>query len=128
MRIIKGTALEYIPASHEDPKNPEVWKKVLCKKENFSEGKLQMINWAKLPVGKTFKAHYHEDMEEIFIIFNGKTKIYVGSEEAEMEKGDAVLIPPGSVHKMANICGEDVEYVAIGISSEQEGKTVVVGV
>lgn len=126
MKIIRGNNLVYTPASHEDKNHPGVWKKVLYQKGDLLEGKIQMINWAKLRVGKTFQAHYHEDMDEIFIILNGKTKIYLDKEKAELEKGDAVLIPMKAIHKMSNIGSEDVEYLAIGISLGKDGKTIVI--
>lgn len=124
MKIIRGKDLKFIPASHEDKDNPSVWKKILFSKEDLINGKVQMINWAKIPIGKTFKAHYHEDMEEIFIILNGKTKITIDNEEGELEKGDAVIIPIGKVHRMSNISPYDVEYIVIGLSLGKDGKTI----
>lgn len=126
MLIIRNKDLSYIPASHEDQSNPEVWKKVLFQKDDLIDGRIQMINWAKLPVGNSFQAHYHEDMDEIFIILNGRTKIKINDEEAELEPGDAVVTPRKQIHKMTNICEEDVLYVVIGISLQAGGKTVVV--
>lgn len=86
-----------------------------------------MVNWAKLPVNCSFKAHYHQDMDEIFIILNGKTKIKINEEEDSLETGDAVLTPMKHTHKMTNICPEDVLYIVIGISRGLNGKTIVVG-
>lgn len=126
MIIIKSKDLEYIPASHEDQQNPEVWKKILFKREDLKEGRVQIINWVKLPVGNSFKAHYHEDMDEIFIIMNGKTIMKVDEEETSLEKGDAVLTPMKHIHKMTNIGDEDVLYIVVGISRGENGKTIVV--
>ncbi len=126
MQVIRSKDLKYIPASHEDQQNPGVWKKILFKKADLVKGKIQMINWAKLPVGKTFNPHYHEDMDEVFIILNGKVKIRIDQEEEELEKGDAVVTPMRTVHQMSNICGEDVCYIVIGISRQLDGKTVTV--
>ena len=39
----------------------------------------------------------------------------------------SVLIDAREVHVMRNMCEEDVEYLAMGISSGQGGKTVNVG-
>lgn len=124
MIFIRAKDLKYIPASHEDQNNPNVWKKILFKKDELVDGRIQMINWAKLPVGKTFEPHYHEDMDEVFIILNGKVKIKIGKEEADLEKGDAVVTPMNQVHQMSNICSKDVEYLVIGISRELNGKTI----
>lgn len=126
MKIIKSKDLEFIPASHEDQSNPEVWKKVIFKKEDLAKGRIQMINWAKLPKGNTFVPHYHEDMDEIFIILNGQVTIYRGKEKASLKKGDAVLVPMKEIHKMRNTGRGDVYYLVIGISRGQGGKTVIV--
>ena len=86
---------------------------------------MQMVNWCRMEPGKSFRAHYHEDMGEIFIILRGQAKILVDGEEAEMGKGEAVAIPPGEVHEMKNAGGEDLEYLAIGISRGKGGKTIL---
>lgn len=126
MKIVRGSTLSFVPASHEDHKNPEVWKKVLLTHKELTLGRVQMVNWSKLPVGKTFKLHYHENMEEVFILLCGKTKITVDSEEADMEKGDLVIIPAKSTHMMKNIGDIDVEYLVFGITTSEKGKTVIV--
>ena len=48
MKIIKNALIPFIPASHEDPVDPGVFKKVLFKAEDFAKGHIQIINWAKL--------------------------------------------------------------------------------
>jgi mannose-6-phosphate isomerase-like protein (cupin superfamily) len=126
MKIIRSTELELVPASHEDPKSPGVLKKVLLREDDFVEGKVHMINLALLPVGKSFKPHYHEDMQEVFVIIRGDAKIAVGKEQTTAGPGDVIVIPPGSIHRMENIGKENVEYVAIGVSQGKDGKTVVV--
>jgi len=126
MKIFRLNDLEWIPASHESPQSPSVWKKVLLQKADLLEGRVQMVNWCRMEPGKSFRAHYHEDMEEIFIILKGQAKIRVNGEEAEMGEREAVVILPREVHEMKNAGGEDLEYLAVGISQGKGGKTVVV--
>ncbi len=126
MKIIHSQNIEFIPASHEIKSDPGVLKKILLQKEDFINGKVQMINWALLGCGKSFQNHFHEDMQEIFIILQGKVEINVGEESAVLEKGDVVVIPPLKNHKMINIGKIDVEYIVVGISSGDNGKTVTV--
>ncbi|MDY6988291.1 MAG: cupin domain-containing protein [Thermodesulfobacteriota bacterium] len=126
MKVIRSRALEFVPASHEDPTSPGVLKKVLLHKDDLVEGRVQMINWALLPVGKAFRSHYHEDMEEVFIVIHGSAKMTVGKEEAKIGPGDVVVIPVGTVHKMENMGKQDVEYLAMGVSQGKNGKTVTV--
>ena len=124
MRIIRGSEIDFIPASHEDPKDPGVLKKVLVKRDELIQGRIQMINWARMEVGKAFESHYHEDMEEVFVILTGRAEIVVDGERGELEAGDAVLIPVRGVHQMRNMGSEVVEYIALGVSNEQGGKTI----
>lgn len=124
MKIVRGSELDFVPASHEDPKNPGSLKKVLVGKDDLVVGRVMMINWAKLPVGKAFEAHYHEDLDEVFVIMSGEAEIKVGDEVEKLKAGDAVVIPMKSVHVMVNTGKVDVEYIALGVSSERGGKTV----
>lgn len=126
MKIVHFSSLDYIPASHENKKTPEVWKKVLLTHSDLISGKVQMVNWAKLPKGNTFEAHYHESMEEIFIILSGKARVRGGGKEAILEKSDVVVIPPKMIHDMKNISDQDVEYLVIGITNASDGNTIVV--
>ena len=125
MKIFRLNDLEWIPASHESPQSPSVWKKVLLQKADLLEGRVQMVNWCRMEPGKSFRAHYHEDMEEIFIILKGQAKILVNGEEAEMGEREAVVILPREVHAMKNPRGEDLEYLAVGISQGKGGKTIL---
>ena len=126
MKIISAADLSFVAAGHEDPQSPSVWKKVLLKRDEVQDGKVQMVNWALLPVGKTFSPHYHEDMQELFVIIRGETRITVEGDTAVLKRGDAVLIDPHEVHEMSNIGDEDVEYIALGISAGTGGRTIVV--
>lgn len=126
MKLIPFAANSYVPAGHENPSAPGVLKKVLFEKADLQPGRIQMINWAKLPVGKQFARHYHEDMQEVFVLVQGVAEITVGTETAILRRGDAVLIDAGEIHQMRNISQEDAEYLAIGITREAGGRTVVV--
>lgn len=126
MKHILSSVLEYIPASHENPDAPGVFKKILLKRQDLVNGRIQMINWALLPAGKTFQRHYHEDMQEVFIMVQGTAKITIEQETEVLFAGDAVVIPIGHVHTMQNIGPDNVQYVVVGISTGDNGKTVIV--
>jgi mannose-6-phosphate isomerase-like protein (cupin superfamily) len=125
MKIIRFKDLKFVPASHEDPKNPAVVKKVLLTVNDLSKARIQMINWCKLPPKKTFTPHLHESMKEIYIILSGKAKIKIGNQKAILKKGDLVIIPEGKTHFMTNISPKNVEYLAMGITWGLTGKTII---
>lgn len=124
MQIVRFNDLDFIPASHEDPKDPGALKKILLKRDDIPNGRIQMINWSKIPKGKTFAPHYHEKMIEVFIIMNGKVKAKIDKEEAILEKGDMVIVMEGQVHTFENISNEPVNYFAMGVVTSEGGKTV----
>jgi mannose-6-phosphate isomerase-like protein (cupin superfamily) len=126
MQVIRSGDKPFIPASHENPLAPGVWKKVLFQRDELQPGTVQMVNWARLPAGNSFSAHYHEDLQEIFIILAGEAEMVVGGETALLKRGDTIAIDAGEVHRMSNRGNEDVEYVVLGISGDRGGKTVVV--
>lgn len=53
------------------------------------------------PDGETAE-HYHPQAEEIYCFTAGSGRMRLGSEEAEIMAGDAVVIPPGTPHKLWN--------------------------
>ena len=117
--------MEFLAASHEDPANPGALKKILVEAGEFTGSVVQMVNWARLPCGRSFNAHYHQDMQELFVMMQGRVQLRVDNQQQILEKGDSVLIDAGSVHRMDNIGDEDAEYLVVGVSAGRGGKTVV---
>ena len=126
MKVIRASDLEFVAASHEDPNNPGVLKKVLGSKIDFVSGQVQMLNWSVCPKGSSFRKHYHEDMQEAFVIIDGSVSMQVEQAVIELNAGDAVLIDAREKHQMTNTCDHDVNYLVFGIASGQNGKTIVV--
>lgn len=124
MKIIRLREIEKVPASHEDPADPGVVKQILFKRDDLAPGRIQMVNWSTLLPGKSFRPHYHEAMDEIFIILDGEVEITVGNETERLGKGDAVVIPQSCVHVMKNLTDGEVPYIAMGIARREGGKTV----
>lgn len=133
MNFIPSNTSGFIPASHEDPENPGVLKRVIATQRSFQAGQVQMLNWAQLPVGSSFQPHYHEDMQEVFVLVSGIVTMTVdeqsGGSASErhvtMHPGDTVIINPTEIHQMHNVGDVVAEYIVFGISSQKGGMTVV---
>ncbi len=123
MKVVRFADLEFIPASHEDPKDPGVLKKVLLK-NILPAGQIRMINWARIPKGNAFAPHYHESMIEVFIMISGKVKAKIGNEETILEKGDLVIAYEREIHTFENISDGDADYFAMGVATKPGGKSV----
>jgi len=125
MKIIRNADLTFVPASHEDPAKPGCYKKVLFTRDDLREGRVQMVNWSKMPVGGTFQNHYHESLAEVFVITKGSVRGFVNTIPVELHEGDGLYVEAGEKHTLTNISVGEVFYVVFGIVNG-EGKTVVV--
>ena len=126
MRVIRQHEKPLVAASHEDPNNPGVLKRVLLTLDELTAGRVQMINWAKLPVGSTFQLHYHEDMQEVFVLMQGDVEMRVDQHLVKLKPGDTIVVDANERHQMRNLGKCDAEYLVVGISGLKKGKTVVV--
>ncbi len=126
MNYIPSAESGFIPASHEDPKNPGVLKRVIATQRDFQAGHVQMLNWAQLPVGSSFQPHYHEDMQEVFVLLSGVVTMKCGEQTVAMQAGDTVIVNPEEIHQMQNVGDVVAEYIVFGISAQKGGRTVVV--
>lgn len=127
MKIIRGHEVEFAPAAHADPNVPGVVRRVLATRDDFQAGQTMMLNWAQLPVGKSFRPHFHENMQEAFVIIRGQVTMKVDNEDIALDRGDAVLVSPREVHSMENTGKEVAEFIVFGIASGEGGRTVIVG-
>lgn len=126
MYVVRLCETPKIPASHENASHPGVWNQVLLTKANVQPGQMQMLNWATLPGSASFQPHYHEDMQEIFLILHGQVQMRVDHQIVELSDGDCVVIQPREVHQMTNLSSQEAEYIVLGISSGKGGQTVVI--
>lgn len=126
MKIVRGNAIDFVPASHESASDPGVLKKVLASQADLQEGQIKMLNWSLLKAGKSFQTHFHEDMQEVFVILSGTVEIVVAKTVANLLAGDCVIIDPQEPHAMSNKGESDAVFLAFGIANGEDGKTVIV--
>ena len=62
----------------------------------------QTLAEARLPAGGATAAHRHAKTEEIYYVLEGRGRMRVGDQTRDVGVGDAVAIPPGAVHQIAN--------------------------
>jgi len=62
----------------------------------------QSLAEATIGPGIKTESHYHKLSEEIYYILVGTAIMYLGNEVRRIDVGDAVAIPPGTVHWIHN--------------------------
>jgi len=126
MKLIRSDNSPFVPASHENPDNPGVLKRVIATRDDIPSGQIMMVNWSQLPGGSSFQRHFHEDMQEVFILVDGRVRMTVDGTVCEMRSGDTMIVDANEIHEMSNLENTPAQYVVFGVSAEQGGRTVVV--
>ena len=62
----------------------------------------QTLAEARVPPGMTTTLHHHKKTEEIYYVLEGTGEMRIGSELRTVRPGDAIAIPPGAIHAIAN--------------------------
>ena len=60
----------------------------------------QSLAEATLAPGRSTRRHYHAESEELYVLLDGSGEMEVDGERAQVEAGDAVLVPPGAWHQI----------------------------
>ncbi|MFW6164010.1 MAG: cupin domain-containing protein [Planctomycetota bacterium] len=71
----------------------------------------QSLAEATLPPGRATEPHRHPRTEEIYYILAGTGRITLGGETRDVGPLDAILIPPGTRHTIANTGREDLVFL-----------------
>lgn len=66
-----------------------------------------------LPPGCAVTPHHHDRLEEVYYIISGKGMMSVGGEQSEVGPGDAIYIPRGSRHTLANTGSEPIKLLLV---------------
>jgi mannose-6-phosphate isomerase-like protein (cupin superfamily) len=79
-----------------------------------------------MPGGETAE-HYHPKAEEIYYFLAGAGRMRLADEETEIERGDCVVIPPGTTHKLWNTGNEPLVLLCACAPAYSHDDTVMTG-
>ena len=116
MKIIRFHDVNEVPASHENLGDPGVMKRILFQRDDLFAGRIQMINWATLLPGKSFRTHFHEDMQEVFLMMADGAIAWVDGKEIILSRGDALVVDAKETHEMKNQGIASIDYIVLGIA------------
>jgi HAD superfamily hydrolase (TIGR01509 family) len=78
--------------------------------------------------GRSTMAHQHKRTEEIYYFTQGRgTMIFNGKVKFKVKKGDGVLIPPGTTHKVINTGSEDIKILCVCAPPYSHDDTFIMG-
>lgn len=83
------------------------------------------VDHAVLSRGSSLGRHYHEHMDELFVVLSGSGDMTIGDRTTRIGPGDATLQRHGEGHGLLNPCEEDLDFVRVAVSARGEAFTTV---
>lgn len=85
----------------------------------------QTLAEARLPAGGSTTPHRHLKTEEIYYILEGQGEMAVAGEKRFVGPGDAIAIPPGASHQIANRGPQTLKFLCCCAPAYEHGDTVL---
>ena len=86
----------------------------------------QSLAEARLESGTSTATHYHPTTEEIYFILEGSGEMRIAEESQTVGPGDAIAIPPGSVHRITNIGSSVLRFLCCCAPAYEHEDTLMV--
>jgi mannose-6-phosphate isomerase-like protein (cupin superfamily) len=85
----------------------------------------QSLAEARLPPGGSTIVHHHVAAEEIYYILKGRGTMKLGAESRQVGPGDAIAIPPGHSHQIANVGSTELTFLCCCAPAYEDADTVL---
>ena len=86
----------------------------------------QSLAEARLPVGTSTQEHFHPRAEEIYFILAGLGHMEIDGQVTSVSPGDAIAIPPGSVHQIRATGGAELRFLCCCAPAYEHDDTILV--
>jgi mannose-6-phosphate isomerase-like protein (cupin superfamily) len=92
-----------------------------------SSASAQSVARAVVPAGGETAEHLHAESEELYLFTAGSGRMRLGTEEAEVAEGEAVVIPPGTPHKLWATSDADLVLLCVCSPPYSDEDTILTG-
>lgn len=110
--IVHDFGIDYKLLKGQKDYDPEV--------ANYCMKGMLYVAYAMLQEGKAYEAHAHGDHEEVYYIISGSGSITIDGKTRLIRDGDAVFIPAGATHSIANRGQDFLVFLAFSAQVAQE--------
>jgi mannose-6-phosphate isomerase-like protein (cupin superfamily) len=85
----------------------------------------QTLAEARLPPGGATTPHRHLKTEEIYYILEGRGSMRIDDETRAVGPGDAIAIPPGTLHQITNTGGSQLKFLCCCAPGYEHDDTIL---
>ena len=110
--IVHGYGIDYKLLKGQESFDPAI--------PNYCMEGMYYVAYAMLQEGKAYEAHAHGDHEEVYYVISGQGQMTVNGETREIRDGDAVFIPAGDTHSIANTGKDFLVFLAFSAQLPEE--------
>ena len=93
--------------------------------ERNSSIRNQSLAEAQLAPGAATTPHYHPATEEIYYILKGTAEMRIEEDVRNVGPGDAIAIPPGSMHTIRNTGSTTLQFLCCCAPGYEDSDTVM---
>lgn len=93
----------------------------------WSKVERQSLAEATLDPGGETAEHFHPGTEEIYYFVGGAGRMRLADDEQSVARGDCVVIPPGTPHKLWNTGDEPLVLLCCCVPAYSDDDTVMTG-
>jgi mannose-6-phosphate isomerase-like protein (cupin superfamily) len=93
----------------------------------WTRARHQSLAEATVPPGGETAEHYHPRSEELYYFVAGTGRMRLGDAEADVRRGDCVVIAPGTAHKLWNRSPEPLVLLCCCAPPYSDDDTVLTG-
>ena len=83
------------------------------------------VDHAVLSQNSSLGRHYHEHMDEVFVVLSGAGDMTIGDRTTRIGPGHVTLQRPGEGHGLLNPCEEPLDFVRVAVASPGEAFTTI---
>jgi mannose-6-phosphate isomerase-like protein (cupin superfamily) len=94
---------------------------------SWTRARNQSLAEASVPPDGETAEHYHPRTEELYYFVAGAGRMRLGDDEADVNAGDCVVIPPGTAHKLWNPGAEPLVLLCCCAPAYSDSDTVMTG-
>jgi quercetin dioxygenase-like cupin family protein len=104
---------KFIPASETVRERLEWGSLAWCCRPSATGAKDLVAIEVTLSPGGGHAFHKHPEQEEVIYVIHGQVEQWLDREARTLRPGDAIFIPPGTVHASFNTSGQEAKLLAI---------------
>lgn len=93
----------------------------------WTAARRQSLAEATVGPGEQTAEHFHPKTEELYYFVAGEGRMRLGEDEAPVARGDCVVIPPGTPHKLWNTGGDPLVLLCCCSPAYSDDDTVMTG-